>query len=74
MVTPRHSDIMRFSLPPQEPLNTSTKYLVALILAGLAAAEFVYHLSDNHMVICVDPGNKTEEAKAMLHLHLHSHR
>lgn len=48
--------------------------VIALVVASLAVVEYVHHDSDAHLSICVDPSNKVEEAKALIHLHLHSHR
>lgn len=48
--------------------------VLMLAVAGLAVIEYVHHGSDAHLLICTDPGNKAEEAKALIHVHLHSHR
>jgi DNA repair ATPase RecN len=58
--------------------SAPTKYVLigalALLLAGAAVLEFVHHGSDTHALICVDPTNKVEQAKALLQEHLMSHR
>jgi hypothetical protein len=48
--------------------------LVGLFLAGLGAAEYMHQASGEHNVICVEPGNRAEEARALLLSHLYGHR
>lgn len=56
------------------------KLLLALLLVGLAALEFVHHFADGRELTvksalnCADPKVAAQEAKALLWQHLQSHR
>lgn len=55
------------------------KYLLPLLLLGLAALEFFHHVHDGHAqdaIICTDPQDaaQRERARALFQQHLQSHR
>jgi hypothetical protein len=53
------------------------KYLLLLVLLGLAGVEYFHHVADGHgagTVICADPRTQSQEARELLRDHLRSHR
>lgn len=52
------------------------RYLLFLLLAGLASVEYFHHLADGHTldeISCTTPQAKLEGARDMLRQHLHNH-
>jgi hypothetical protein len=53
------------------------KYLLLVLLLGLAGVEYFHHVADGHAsrgVICADPQAQSQDARELLRHHLHSHR
>jgi hypothetical protein len=57
-------------------VDGAMKYLLILLLAGLAGVEYVHHLSDPHALSamsCITPPAKLDNARDLLRQHLHNH-
>lgn len=53
------------------------KYLLLLVLLGLAGVEYFHHLADGHgtgAAVCADEQTKAHDARELLRDHLRSHR
>jgi hypothetical protein len=52
------------------------KYLLIVLLAGLAGVEYVHHVSNPHAlsaISCITPPAKLDNARDLLRQHLHKH-
>jgi hypothetical protein len=65
-----------FSNAGNDRVDAAMKYLLILVLAGLAGVEYVHHRSDSHAlnaIGCITPPAKLDNARDLLRQDLHKH-
>ncbi len=75
VVASRYSNILT------RPTGCRMKYLLLLLLLGLAGVEYFHHVADGHAgghgkgeVVCKDPETKSRDARELLRHHMYGHR